>query len=97
MAQLIDDEVNTLAAEAYERAKQTLIAHRDKLELLANKLMEVESMNRSEFEALMDGEEPPPPSPSEEKTPDTQPESGSGEESDDDKAGGDLSLSPVPA
>ncbi|RME11200.1 MAG: ATP-dependent metallopeptidase FtsH/Yme1/Tma family protein [Ardenticatenia bacterium] len=91
VAQMIDEEVRKLVTHAYERARQILIEHRDQLDRLAQRLMEVETMSRAEFEALMRGEEPPAPSaPASKPTASTQTDS-------DKKAGGDLSLSPLPA
>nr|WP_290670536.1 ATP-dependent zinc metalloprotease FtsH [Ardenticatena sp.] len=93
VAQMIDEEVRKLVTQAYERARQILIQHRDQLERLAKRLMEVETMNRAEFEALMRGEEPPAPSsPLSPSAP-----SATSQTDDDKKAGGDLSLSPLPA
>ncbi|MDQ7028870.1 MAG: ATP-dependent zinc metalloprotease FtsH [Ardenticatenia bacterium] len=94
VAQLIDEEVKALVIEAYERAKQILINHRDKLDRLAQRLVEVETMNRAEFEALMNDEDPPPSQASVRPSPDARPPS---RRTGDDKASGDLSLSPVPA
>ncbi|MCL4870405.1 MAG: ATP-dependent zinc metalloprotease FtsH [Anaerolineae bacterium] len=55
-ATVIDEEVNRISDEAYQRAKETLRAHRDKLEKLAQLLIEVETLDREEFEALMNQE-----------------------------------------
>ena len=93
VAQLIDEEVKALVMQAYERAKQVLLQHRDKLDRLAQRLIEVETMNRAEFEALMNDEEPPPSQAPARPSPDKGP---SGQRAGDDKASGDLSLSPVP-
>jgi cell division protease FtsH len=51
-AQEIDQEVRRLVEEAYNRAKEVLTAYRDKLTLLAQRLMEVETIEAAEFNAL---------------------------------------------
>jgi cell division protease FtsH len=56
IAQKIDAEVQKLVNEAYERAKEILAEHKDKLIAVAEKLLEAESINREEFEAIF----PPP-------------------------------------
>ncbi len=55
VAELIDEEVRRLVTEAHQRALQVLREHRDKLEQLAQRLMEVETVSGSEFYALMSG------------------------------------------
>ncbi len=55
VAEIIDEEVRRLVTEAYERALAVLREHRDKLELLAQRLLEVETVSGSEFYALMSG------------------------------------------
>ncbi len=56
VAREIDHEVRRLIKEANERAMKVLREHRDKLELLALRLQEVETVSGSEFYALMSGE-----------------------------------------
>ena len=51
----IDSEVRRLVTEAHERALEVLREHRDKLELLAKRLLEVETVSGSEFYAIMSG------------------------------------------
>jgi len=53
MAQAIDQEIRHITETAYRRAKATLLKQRDKLEALAVKLLDVETVERPEFEALM--------------------------------------------
>ncbi len=55
VAELIDEEVRRLVTEAHQRALQVLREHRDKLEQLAQRLMEVETVSGAEFYALMSG------------------------------------------
>ncbi|GAP62246.1 cell division protease FtsH [Ardenticatena maritima] len=53
VAREIDAEVKRLVTEAYERALQVLREHRDQLEAVAQRLLEVETLEREEFEELM--------------------------------------------
>ena len=52
VAEKIDREVQRIINHAYERAKSVLLAQREQLEQLANLLLEKETVERSEFEAL---------------------------------------------
>jgi len=52
VAQEIDTEVRTLIAQAYERARSLLRQYRDKLEAIAQRLIEVETIDAVEFERL---------------------------------------------
>jgi cell division protease FtsH len=56
VAELIDKEVRTIVSESYERAKTILTEYRDKLDAVAERLLEVETMSREEFESIF----PPP-------------------------------------
>lgn len=56
VAQTIDQEVQKLVSESYEVAKNILMKYRDKLVEVAEKLLEVETLSREEFEAIF----PPP-------------------------------------
>lgn len=51
---LIDEEVRRLMKEAYEKAKEVLIQHRNVLEIVSKKLMEVENLEREEYEAILE-------------------------------------------
>ncbi len=64
VAEKIDQEVQRLVGEAYERAKAILIQYRDKLDAVAQRLLEVETITREEFEAIF-----PPPTPKNGGTP----------------------------
>ena len=55
IAESIDEEVFRLVSQAYERAASILVEHRAKLDLIANRLLEVETLNREEFVELMGG------------------------------------------
>lgn len=53
VAEEIDQEVRRLIDEAYARAQAILATNRQKLDLLAQRLIEVETIERTEFESLM--------------------------------------------
>ncbi|MBL8076520.1 MAG: ATP-dependent zinc metalloprotease FtsH [Anaerolineales bacterium] len=52
IAEKIDMEVRKIVEESYKLAKTLVKKHRKQLELVAQKLLEVESINRDEFEAI---------------------------------------------
>ncbi len=56
VAEIIDKEVRMLVSDAYVRAKSILSEYREKLDAVANKLLEVETLSKEEFEAVF----PPP-------------------------------------
>jgi cell division protease FtsH len=64
VAEQIDREVRRIVDASYKLAQDTLEKYRDQLDIVANKLLEVESINREDFEALF-----PPPSPKKSGTP----------------------------
>jgi cell division protease FtsH len=53
MAQAIDHEIRHILDRAYQRAKDIVVAQRCKLEALAESLIEYETIERPQFEALM--------------------------------------------
>ena len=64
IATQIDKEVRKLVDEAYDQAFGILKKYREQLDAIANKLLEVESLNREEFEKIF-----PPPYPKRSGTP----------------------------
>ncbi len=56
VAERIDSEVRSLVNEAHERARQILVEYRDRLDAVANRLLEAETISREEFEKIF----PPP-------------------------------------
>jgi cell division protease FtsH len=60
VAKAIDQEVRRFVSESYRRAKQILVRYRDKLDLVAQTLMEKETITREEFVALVGEIEPVP-------------------------------------
>jgi len=69
VAEQIDREVRRIVDDSYKLAQATLSKYRSQLETIAQKLLEVESINREEFEALF-----PPPFPKRSGTPQMTPE-----------------------
>jgi len=53
VAEEIDSEVGRIIGEAYDRANKILTGYRDKLEAVARRLIEIETIDRAEFEALV--------------------------------------------
>jgi len=53
----IDQEVRHIIESCYERARQILLENRDKMDQIAQALLERESLTREEFLALLKGEE----------------------------------------
>jgi len=64
VAEQIDQEVRTLVNDAYQKAHQILLDYRDRLDAVAQRLLEVETINRDEFEKIF-----PPPIPKKSGTP----------------------------
>jgi len=56
IAEKIDGEVQKLVNESYDRAKKILLKHRKKLDKVANRLLEVETISKKEFDKIF----PPP-------------------------------------
>ena len=52
-AQKIDAEIDAIISKAYKVAENILNKHRDKLDLIASKLIEKETLEKEEFEALV--------------------------------------------
>jgi len=49
----IDNEVSRIISEAYNRAKQVLVEHRKALDGIVDKLMELETLERDDFEKVL--------------------------------------------
>lgn len=64
VAELIDNEVRKLVDDAYSQALQIVRTYRTQLDAVASKLLEVENLNREEFEKIF-----PPPFPKKSGTP----------------------------
>ena len=57
-AAVIDDEIRSIIAEAYERCKKYLSENIEKLHFVANFLLKYETMDQEQFEAAMSSEAP---------------------------------------
>ena len=55
VARQIDAEIRRIIEEAHERAKDVLRSHREQLDAIARILIGRETLERGEFEALIDG------------------------------------------
>jgi cell division protease FtsH len=64
IAQKIDAEVRKLVDDAYKVTKKLLTKYRKELDAVAQKLLEVESLSREDFEGIF-----PPPFPKKSGTP----------------------------
>jgi cell division protease FtsH len=92
-AREIDEEIERILHEKYAEAKSQLEEHRDKLEIIAEMLLERETLETRDLDMILSGEPLPPlPSPVEaegrEDTSETPP--ASPEESDEEFKGGEL-------
>ncbi len=63
VAEQIDEEVRKIVEWGYAEARRVLEENREQLERVAQRLLEVETVNRDEFEALMTGQALPPVAP----------------------------------
>lgn len=57
VAQEIDEEVRKLVDDAYQETHRILTEQRDKLDAVAMRLLEIETLHAPEFEAIMRGEQ----------------------------------------
>ena len=55
-AQMIDEEIKRFVGEANDRAKKILTEHRDHLDIIANALLEYETLSGDEIKKLIAGE-----------------------------------------
>ncbi|MDY6943753.1 MAG: ATP-dependent zinc metalloprotease FtsH [Pseudomonadota bacterium] len=60
-AHAIDEEIRVIIDRNYERAKNILEEHTEKLHLMADALMKYETIDRDQIDAIMEGREPGPP------------------------------------
>lgn len=57
-ARAIDAEIRRIIDEAYNTARRVLLEHRQELDMLAQLLVERETIDKDEFEALLAGQDP---------------------------------------
>lgn len=60
-AQLIDQEVRSIIDHCYATAKQILVDHRDKLDMMAEALMKFETIDADQIDDIMAGRQPREP------------------------------------
>jgi len=58
----IDKEVRAIVDECYEKARDLLEEHRSKMEMMAEALMQYETIDSEQIDAIMEGRKPNPPS-----------------------------------
>ncbi|HEY4689384.1 MAG TPA: ATP-dependent zinc metalloprotease FtsH [Anaerolineae bacterium] len=92
VAQEIDAEVRRLVAEAHETALQILKQQRDRLDAVAQALMEVETLDMAEFEAVWNGQPLPKT-----KGPSAPPAPSAGKPSPESPTPSGMQPNPVPA
>jgi cell division protease FtsH len=59
-AEIVDTEVKSILGAAFEHARTILTTHRDALDMLANALLERETLDREEVELVIAGKQLPP-------------------------------------
>ncbi|MBN1426958.1 MAG: ATP-dependent zinc metalloprotease FtsH [Anaerolineae bacterium] len=98
VAEEIDQEVRHIVSEAYDKARAVLNEHRDKLELIAETLMDIETLGRDAFAELMAEERGDSHmSTSSEPTPDRGKKSRKATGKEDSSSALDLPPAPAPA
>ena len=60
-ASKIDKEVRTIIDDCYSKAKKLLEDNRDKLDIMAETLLEYETIDRGQIDDIMNGRKPRPP------------------------------------
>lgn len=60
-ARKIDIEIRTIVDAAHRKAKELLLANREKLEIMTDALIKYETINSSQIDQIMEGKIPDPP------------------------------------
>ncbi|HMQ52248.1 MAG TPA: ATP-dependent zinc metalloprotease FtsH [Anaerolineae bacterium] len=103
VAEQIDFEVRRLVDEAHQSALKILNDNHDKMQRVAEQLMETETLDAEQFKTLLEGDNPPPPggrkASTETSNPETGHESSSAPASSEDSSSRSLppSTAPLPA
>ena len=84
-AKLIDQEVRCVIDECYTRAAKILEENRDKLDMMAEALIQYETIDSDQIDDIMDGKTPRPPK----KSPDSGPDGNSGVKAEDAESEGE--------
>ncbi len=87
-ARKIDLEIRAIIDECYADAKETLENNRDKLEAMAEALLEYETIDRQQIDDIMAGRKPSPPENWDDSDSDTQPADESKTEKDGETGSG---------
>ncbi len=58
----IDKEVRSIIDECYDKARSILEEHRSKMDMMADALMQYETIDSEQIDAIMEGKKPNPPS-----------------------------------
>ena len=72
-AKQIDDEIRAIVDDCYTTAQRLLEENRDKLETMAEALLEYETIDRQQIDVIMAGKKPSPPSSWDDSDPGTPP------------------------
>ncbi len=95
IAEKIDAEVREILDTEYERAQAILTEHREELNKVASKLLEVETLEADEFKALIEGTDSPQSK--DDKKPEPESSKSTAEEKSDWKPPKSLDLPPAPS
>ena len=60
-AEKVEQEVSKIIGQQYQRAKKVLIRHKEKVEIMANALLDWETLDANQVNEIMDGKTPTPP------------------------------------
>jgi cell division protease FtsH len=78
-AQKVDAEISRIIDEQYNRARQIIEENRDKIEIMAKLLMEWETLDSDQIDAVMEGRTPNPPDVDNSDTGSSKPEGKAGD------------------
>ncbi len=88
---MIDEEIRSLIDKNYNRAKQILEDNIDKLHMMADALIEYETIDSYQIDKIMEGNKPGPPSDWTDDSGNSGPSDGEDGVANDTKAGSDNS------
>ena len=75
-AEMVDREVRRIADEQYDRARKVIEENRDKIEVMAQALLEWETLDADQIDEIMEGKKPSPPKPTTNGSSDNSPGDG---------------------
>ena len=82
-AKMIDEEVRAIADSCYQTAEKILVENRGKLDMMAEALLDYETIDKSQIDEIMAGRKPNPPQSWQDKN-DRKPDAGSEPEAESD-------------